>query len=102
MRFIRKNGGNTPIKTRAIPKNGSPSDALASSIYSIFKKLEDVNAEFGESNEARSENQEKQKADMKPGASERKEVASVPVGQYSLPAGGRGPGQYDSRSLRAK
>ena len=31
-------------------------------------------------------------ADMKPGASERKEVASVPVGQYSLPAGGRGPG----------
>ena len=54
MRFIRKNGGNTPIKTRAIPKNGSPSDALASSIYSIFKKLEDVNAEFGESNEARS------------------------------------------------
>jgi len=50
-----------PIKTRAIPKNGSPSDALASSIYSIFKKLEDVNAEFGESNEARSENQEKQK-----------------------------------------
>ena len=59
--IIRKNGGNTPIKTRAIPKNGSPSDALASSIYSIFKKLEDVNAEFGESNEARSENQEKQK-----------------------------------------
>ena len=51
----------SPIKTRAIPKNGSPSDALASSIYSIFKKLEDVNAEFGESNEARSENQEKQK-----------------------------------------
>ncbi|MBT9791930.1 hypothetical protein GPL02_03090 [Clostridium sp. MCC334] len=93
MRFIRKNGGNTPIKTRAIPKNGSPSDALASSIYSIFKKLEDVNAEFGESNEARSENQEKtENADMKPGASERKEVASVPVGQYSLPAGGRGPG----------
>lgn len=29
---------------------------------------------------------------MKPGASESKEVASVPVGQYSLPTGGRGPG----------
>lgn len=103
MRFIRKNGGNTPIKTRAIPKNGSPSDALASSIYSIFKKLEDVNAEFGESNEARSENQEKtENADMKPGASERKEVASVPVGQYSLPLEGVDQEQYDSRSLRAK
>ena len=59
--IYQKKYENTPIKTRAIPKNGSPSDALASSIYSIFKKLEDVNAEFGESNEARSENQEKQK-----------------------------------------
>ena len=39
-----------------------PPATLLPPLYTVYlKKLEDVNAEFGESNEARSENQEKQK-----------------------------------------
>lgn len=90
--YQKKIGGNTPIKTRAIPKNGSPSDAFASSIYSIFKKLEDVNAEFEETEDA----------DLKPGASESAGVDSAPGDSVRFQLEDVDQEQYDSLTAENK
>lgn len=101
--YQKKIGGNTPIKTRAIPKNGSPSDAFASSIYSIFKKLEDVNAEFGESDEVGSENHEEtEDADLKPGASESAGGDSAPGDSVRFQLEDVDQEQYDSLTAENK
>nr|DAV84529.1 MAG TPA: hypothetical protein [Caudoviricetes sp.] len=101
--YQKKIGGDTPIKTRAIPKNGSPSDAFASSIYSIFKKLEDVNAEFGESDEVGSENHEEtEDADLKPGASESAGGDSAPGDSVRFQLEDVDQEQYDSLTAENK
>lgn len=101
--YQKKIGGDTPIKTRAIPKNGSPSDAFASSIYSIFKKLEDVNAEFGESDEVGSENHEEtEDADLKPGASESAGGDSAPGDGVRFQLEDVDQEQYDSLTAEYK